>query len=194
MNYKVDKQGYIVLNFIDVIKPQTVFENIDTDPKVKSRSDTYKLIGLLCDYETNNDVKNVKKIYRILNTRQDLESDFWRESFNDDHDWVVRIVLECRKPLSIHDVMLIQSETLFEEALETYKIDMKDFSAIMECIDNDDVYYSEKRIKLVCKYLRKEELEECISYLEKEKNCLNRFLDMYENLLKIARSELKKRI
>lgn len=48
MNYKIDKQGYIVLNFID------------SDPKVKSYSDSDPKVKSLHDYEKTKD----KKKYR----------------------------------------------------------------------------------------------------------------------------------
>lgn len=151
------------------------FENIDTD----------ELVDLLTDYETEHDVKNAEKIYKIINDR-DIESDFWRESFNDEREWIVRTILNCRNPLTIHDIMLIRSDELFREALENYDIGMDDVTAVMECMDEDDQCYTKKRINLICKHLENEDLQKCIIYFENK-------ISPNEILIKILKTELKKR-
>ena len=106
-----------------------------------------KLIDMLCDYENQDNIEKVAMIYDILARRNDVESDFWRECFYESEDKFIPIIVEAKaryNQLSIHDVQLIQNMNLFKQALNRSDIEMDDYEAVLECLEEDLPDTSEK--------------------------------------------------
>ena len=136
------------------------FENILSD----------KLVDLLNEYEEKHDETAVKEIYKILNDRNDMEGDFWREVFYDSDDWVIRIIASVRKPLIIHDVFLIQSNLLFQEVLNNYNVNMDGVECVFENLLDDCGPEDTRKIKLILKKLKKSQLQDLAQTFMNEKN------------------------
>lgn len=122
------------------------------------------LIDMLDDLEAKKNAASIKAIYKILNDRDDSEGDFWREVFYDSPEWILRIILSVRNPLTIHDVCLIQSDELFAEVLDTYNVDMDGVEGVIERFDEKPE--EAERAKLILSRLTKIQLKTLFEFFK----------------------------
>ena len=123
------------------------------------------LIDELNKYEEEHNEAATKRIYEILNGRNDIEDDFWREVFYESEEWVIRIISGVRNPLSIHEAFLIQSNKLFRKILNKYKINMDDVESVIDILSEE---CNNKKIKILLKKFKRDKLQELSHYFEND--------------------------
>ena len=103
---------------------------------------TYDDIEKLIDQCAKEEAKGpsnteaIRDVYRKLAEQDEIDCEFWIEVFHESPDWIIEIVASV-KPLTIHDIALIKTVSLFEKLLYEDDVNMDNWETVVEYLEED---------------------------------------------------------
>ena len=94
-------------------------------------------IDELTTAESMKDIETIKLLYMAAQEREDLEDDFWHEAFEGE-EWLARLVVDVVDDIDVCDIVGVENEDLFEDILNSGKVDMEDYQLCLEVIKEEE--------------------------------------------------------